>query len=127
MSLYNFIFLDYGVMDYIFYHNMPWQNNMSWKKMFFLLFFNFVDKNVLTPFEHDVHVYVFTIMYVFLIVFVQDTLKHPSIKDWTQDLMETCSSIHHGVHFLNCICTKYIKACIHQGLNPRPHGNIRRP
>jgi hypothetical protein len=29
--------------------------------------------------------------------------------------------------FLNCICIKYIMACIHQGLNPRPHGSTLRP
>jgi len=26
---------------------------------------DFVDKNVLAPFEHDVHVHVFTMMYMF--------------------------------------------------------------
>jgi hypothetical protein len=25
--------------------------------------------------------------------------------------------------FVNCICTKYIRARIHQKLNPKPHGN----
>ncbi len=48
-----------------------------------------VDKNILTPFEHDVHVRVFTMMHM----------------------------------ILNCILTRYIKACFHQGLNLRPNGN----
>jgi hypothetical protein len=50
-----------------------------------LFFPNFVNINVLTPFKHDVHVYVFTIMYM----------------------------------FLNYICTKYTKACIHQRIKPK--------
>jgi hypothetical protein len=28
--------------------------------------------------------------------------------------------------FVNCICARYIKACIYQGLNPRLHGNTLR-
>jgi L-lactate permease len=48
-------------------------------------------------------------MYIYLIVFVQDTLKHASVKDWTQDLMKTCSCIHHDVYFLNCICTNTLR------------------
>ncbi len=28
--------------------------------------------------------------------------------------------------FVNYICTRYIKACIHQRLNPRPHGSTLR-
>jgi hypothetical protein len=27
--------------------------------------------------------------------------------------------------FVNCICTIYSNACIHQGLNPIPHGNTK--
>jgi hypothetical protein len=76
-----------------FCHGMSWQIYMSWKKnlrlVFFLFSFNFVDKKVLTPFKHDVHVCIFTMIYM----------------------------------FINCTCTRYIKACIHQGLNHRPHGN----
>jgi hypothetical protein len=51
------------------------------KILFFNFFSDFVDKIILAPFEHDVHVHVFTMMYMFLIAFVQDTLKHASIKD----------------------------------------------
>jgi hypothetical protein len=50
---------------------------------FSFISFLFVQQKVLTPFKHDVHVCVFTMMYM----------------------------------FVNCICTRDIKACIHQGLN----------
>jgi hypothetical protein len=32
-------------------------------------------------------------------------------------------AIHHDYMFVNIIFTKYISACIHQGLNPRPCGS----
>ncbi len=53
---------------------------------------DFIDKNILTPFKHDVHGHVFSMMY----------------------------------KFLNYYCTRYIKTCIHQRLNPRPDRNTLR-
>jgi hypothetical protein len=76
ITSFSYFFLDCGVMDYIFVTTCHDQNFKFKKKI--------VNKNVLMSFEHDVHVYVFTMMYM----------------------------------FLNCICTRYIKACFHQGLNP---------
>jgi len=35
--------------------------------------------------------------------------------------------LHHDVTcytFVNYICTKYVNAHVHQGLNPRPHGSL---
>jgi hypothetical protein len=54
------------------------------KKVYFN-FFPVLLTNVLPPFKHNVHVCVFTTMYM----------------------------------FVNCICTIYIKARVHQGLNPK--------
>jgi len=53
--------------------------NLYAMKQIIFFFPDFVDKNVLTQFKHDVHVCVFTMIYM----------------------------------FVNCICTKYIKVCIH--------------
>ncbi len=40
---------------------------------------------------------------------------------------ENFDTICHNVHmFTNYIYTKYVYACIHQGLNPRPYGNTPR-
>jgi hypothetical protein len=79
-----FLFLDCGVTNYIFVTKCYDKFTCCEHNFKVFSFANFVNKNVLTPFEHDLHVRVFTMMYM----------------------------------FLNFICTKYIKACIHQGLSP---------
>jgi hypothetical protein len=74
-----------------FCHNMPWQIYMLWKKLkFFFFLLDFVHNLFLTPFKHC-----FTCLrihhdvYVLQITFVQDIFKCASIKDWTEDLMDT--------------------------------------
>jgi hypothetical protein len=66
-----------------FCRDMPWQIYMLWKKKSFLFFsfFDFVDKFFLTPFKYDVHVCVFTMMYMFV------------YSPWC-----TCLCIHHDVY-----------------------------
>jgi hypothetical protein len=72
-------FMHHGIMDYIFVMACCDKFTRHEKKL------KFCWKICFTPFKHDIHVCVFTVMYM----------------------------------FVNCICTKYIKTCIHQGLNPR--------
>ncbi len=112
MSCHHIIIIVWIVKSWITFLSQHAMTKLYVVKKINLFFLDFVDKNVLTPFKHDVHVIVFTMMYILKIAFVQDTLKHASIKDWTQYLMETCSYIHHDVYFKSCICTKYIKAYI---------------
>jgi hypothetical protein len=91
MSSYNFFsWIVESHITFLSQHNMKKIEGLF--RVFFFFFFDLVNKNVLTSFKHDVHVCIFTIMYM----------------------------------FVDCICTKYIKACMHQGLNHKPHGNTQR-
>ncbi len=85
-------FLDCGIMiTFLSWHAMN-KFTCCEKKEKVLFLPQFCQQFFWTPFQHDLHVYVFTMMYM----------------------------------FVNHICTRYIKACIHQWLNPRPHGNTMR-
>jgi hypothetical protein len=91
VSYYFFIrFFSFGTSHELhFCHDMLWQFDMPIKNLIFFLG-GFYRQKCFNTIKHDVHVCVFTMMYM----------------------------------VVNCICSRYIKACIHQRLNARPHGNI---
>ncbi len=53
-------------MDYIFFLACHDKFTCCENNLIIIFFPDFVDKNVLTPFKHDVHVCVFTVMYMFV-------------------------------------------------------------